>query len=185
VLLFVDGTTQFGDSLKLSNNTANKQLYIEALILDEKYTKAMNIVIENKNAANYVQNFLNAYQGMLTAKDKKSVEKYKPELINIYNKSKELSLDDKQIVNLGYILADAGLDNMSRDLFFRLAYNASPDSRYVKELIFLWGRKPWKEGTQWLTMRAKTSTKIEQLKWLKYLNETGDPKEVISILEKN
>jgi len=169
---------------KLSDNAENKQYYIEALILNNKYVMALSLISDNYKNPNYEQNFINAYHGILQSKDNRNIERYKPELKQLFTQSKKNNSNKDLYVSLGYLLSDAGLKEMARDVFFKLSYNAPPDSSYVKELIYLWGKKPWPEGLQWLTMRAKKAHKMDQVKWLEYLYDTGNPKEIISIVEK-
>ncbi len=160
------------------------QYYINSLIINSRFQKALDIILlPENNPLEYFNEYTTAFYGLVKNKDEKNINKYKSSLIKLYNKSIDnKKLDNEQLSSLGYILAETGLTKRARDIFFKLSYYAPPDSPYVKQLIYLWGKQDWKEGLDWLIMRAKTATKIEQLKWLKYLNETDNPKPVISIL---
>ena len=167
---------------KLNKKSTTLKYYINSLIENKQYTKAIELIISS-GEKNYYTEFLSAYYGLLKNKNIVDIKKYKPQLVELYNNSINKHISDKELANLGYVLAEADLKDLAKEVFFKLSYNAPPESPYVKELIFLWGKSHWKKGVKWLTMRTKNASKTEQAKWFKYLNETGNPKEVISIFE--
>lgn len=72
--------------------------------------------------------------------------------------------------------------NYEIERLYRLAKDAPPDDKNVKNLVYLIGQKPQKQYYNWLYERALNSEELDFPKWLSYLNQLGASTEILKIV---
>lgn len=76
---------------------------------------------------------------------------------------------------IAYALLNGGNKSDAMPLFEQLAADKSPDSKDIKDLIYLWGGKIPAERLEWIRARAKTASIADQVKWADLVgNYAGD-----------
>lgn len=93
-------------------------------------------------------------------------------------------LNQNDIRNLAYILADEGLLDDSSQLFFLLAQSADLNSEDMDMLLYLWGDKLSNDKAEWLASIASMSEGKEKGRILTLLANSGYPELVIPLVSK-
>lgn len=173
---------------KNNSSNKNKRILASAFYNNSEYKKSLKDLIPLiKN--NYREAYL-VYLSALYQYAEKNKEikkgKYQNTLDIIYKymyKNKDVSKAAKR--ELVYVLSEYNMIKKAMNISFELAKNKKPKADDVKQLIYLWGKKSWPKGRKWLIQNAKKSSGMERLRWLEYLNRTGNSKAVLKLMQEN
>lgn len=69
-------------------------------------------------------------------------------------------------------------------LFAQLAEKAGPDSKDVRQLVYLWGPRPEEPQLNWLAHRAVNAPPSEREAWIDLLYNAGGYQQMVAIVEK-
>jgi len=95
-------------------------------------------------------------------------------------KRTDMTLAEKR--NMAYLMEEAGFKDKAEELFVMLAANQPFGTQDVNELLGFWGDHLSPAAMTWLENRARSATDHEKAQWLSYLNDTGHPQTVITIV---
>jgi hypothetical protein len=88
--------------------------------------------------------------------------------------------------DIGFLLLDKGYKEDAMTVFANLASGASPQSKDVGQLLYLWGPRLTADQLDWMVGRAvNASSPSERQQWLKYVAAYADAEETVALVERN
>ena len=86
---------------------------------------------------------------------------------------------------IAYTLLNNGYKSDAVSIFKRLVANAKPDSKELKEMLFLWGPRPSEADMQWVESRYMNAPAAEKSGWLSIVGDYSSSASVQSFVARH
>jgi tetratricopeptide (TPR) repeat protein len=93
------------------------------------------------------------------------------------------SIDNEQLTVIAFMLLEKGQRQSAEALFLKQAARFGPDSRYLEQLLFLWGMRPGPDAIRWLEKRLETAPIEEKAGWLRVFRTIGQDDRVVTYIQ--
>ena len=88
-------------------------------------------------------------------------------------------MSDENKRQIAYSLLNDGFKADALNIFKQIASNKSPESKEVKDLLYIWGGKLNAEQLAWVKQRSASATPYDKEKWAEMINTYGDDQAVV------
>ncbi len=163
----------------------NKIQLANALIMDKRYMDALAYLQSDISEDAHTRSlYLDIISEIVDKTAASGVpEAYKKALGNFVTADlRRSSITYEERFNLVYLLEKADMKEQAETILFNLAANQPFNSHAVNELLGLWGDHLTPKALHWIESRALNASNTEKPIWLAYLNNTGNPRSVLTAL---